>query len=93
MKEYRVDFSKVKSLWDLHYALKVGLELPDYYGMNMDALWDMLTGYVEYPAIIWLVGIESMPKDLNGKITVMFEIFDDLVEDYSDGRFTVKKID
>ena len=33
----------------LHSELKTKLCLPDYYGENLDALWDCLTGFVETP--------------------------------------------
>ncbi|WP_339784483.1 barstar family protein [Paenibacillus sp. FSL R7-0313] len=34
---------------ELHQQLKVKLKLPDFYGGNLDALWDCLTGTVELP--------------------------------------------
>lgn len=33
----------------VHKVLKDKLELPDYYGENLDALWDCLTGWVDLP--------------------------------------------
>ena len=37
-----------------HHILKDKLELPDYYGENLNALWDCLTGWVNLPLkIIW----------------------------------------
>lgn len=39
---------------ELHQQLKVKLKLPDFYGGNLDALWDCLTGSVELPLeLIW----------------------------------------
>ena len=35
-----------------HKILKEKLELPDYYGENLDALWDCLTGGIELPVCI-----------------------------------------
>ena len=54
MKEYTIDFTAVKTVWYFYEAIKKGLELPDWFGKNLDALWDMLTGYIEYPAIIYI---------------------------------------
>ena len=37
MTTVTLDFSGIKSYWDLHEYLKEVFELPDYYGHNMDA--------------------------------------------------------
>ena len=37
-KDYLVDISYVRSREELHHLLKKALDLPDYYGMNLDAL-------------------------------------------------------
>lgn len=38
----------------VHQLLKDKLELPDYYGENLNALWDCLTGGVSLPIkIVW----------------------------------------
>ncbi|WP_340401563.1 barstar family protein [Paenibacillus sp. FSL H8-0079] len=41
-----VDFA---STAELHQNLKDKLALPDFYGGNLDALWDCLTGTIELP--------------------------------------------
>ena len=40
---YKVDFSEVKHYIEIHEVLKRDLDFPDYYGGNLDALWDCLT--------------------------------------------------
>ncbi|WP_017813886.1 barstar family protein [Paenibacillus shenyangensis] len=40
------DFSTIQ---ELHEQLKSKLELPEFYGGNLDALWDCLTGMIELP--------------------------------------------
>lgn len=40
MNTITLDFSGIKSYWGLHEYLKEVFQLPDYYGHNMDALWD-----------------------------------------------------
>lgn len=40
---YKVDFEKIKSYFEIHEILKRDLDFPDYYGGNLDALWDCLT--------------------------------------------------
>jgi len=46
--------SRIKTIEDFHREIKNVLELPDYYGNNLDALWDCLTGWIETPlTLIW----------------------------------------
>ncbi len=37
---YTVDFSKVKIYSEVHEVLMRDLDFPDYYGCNLDALYD-----------------------------------------------------
>ena len=38
-----IDLAKVDTIEKLHARLKRSLHLPDYYGANLDALYDVLT--------------------------------------------------
>lgn len=39
---------------DLHDALSKALDFPNYYGRNLDALWDCLTGWIDVPVtVVW----------------------------------------
>lgn len=40
---------------EFYEVIKKKLELSDYFGCNVDALWDMLTGYIDTPCEIVLV--------------------------------------
>ena len=40
--EYKLDFANVTTKEELHDLLAEKLELPDYYGRNLDALYDCL---------------------------------------------------
>ena len=55
MKNIVIDFSNCKYTMDLHNEIKEKLELPEWYGNNLDALWDMLTGFIETPINITVV--------------------------------------
>jgi ribonuclease inhibitor len=49
-----LDGATIRSQEELHDALKRTLELPEYYGRNLDALWDCLTGWIETPlTLVW----------------------------------------
>lgn len=68
MKRYVIDLREVDNMSDVHDEIKEALELPDYYGKNLDALNDCL---------------KSMPKDSFIYIIVgeyVFDEFDNLIE-------------
>lgn len=55
--------------------------LPDYYGHNMDALWDCLDCSFEFPTTIVLKNIEKIPSEMNEATEIMLELFEDLQRD------------
>ncbi|PUA38057.1 barnase inhibitor [Paenibacillus elgii] len=63
MRDILLDGREIDNVGQLHAVLKEALELPEYYGNNLDALWDCLTGWVEMPLTIrWLHFQESEKK-------------------------------
>lgn len=74
-----IDADRYKTARELHAALKMLLGLPDYYGMNADALHDCLSERSE-PVRLWiaspgegevsrsLAGICAVVEDLGGEI-------------------------
>ncbi|MDU0811953.1 barstar family protein [Bacillus siamensis] len=49
-----IDGNDFKNIEALHRILKDKLDFPDYYGENLNALWDCLTGWIEYPlTLVW----------------------------------------
>jgi len=73
MYEYRnpyiVDFSKVQYYREIHNVLKEAFDFPDYYGKNLDALWDCLTD----------MSGEIINVEIHG-FSVVREKFDDMAE-------------
>ena len=76
-----LDFNGIKSLWTLHEYFKEVFNLPDYYGHNMDALWDCLDCSFEFPTTIVLKNIEKIPSEMNEATKIMLELFEDLQRD------------
>ena len=52
VRKIEVDFSKCRYIGELYLELKKKLELPDWCGENLNALWDALTGIVYTPTEI-----------------------------------------
>jgi ribonuclease inhibitor len=73
-----LDFSKIKTMYSLHAYLKDTLNLPEYYGFNMDALWDSLRGGFEEETTILLKNTSHMPTDMQPEVLIMIKVFEDL---------------
>ena len=73
-----VDVSEIGSIDHLHEVLFRALEFPGWYGRNWDAFWDAITGLVEMPEQLQLIGwgmfAERFPRDAR----IMKECLDDM---------------
>ena len=78
MKHISLDFANTKTLWELHEQLKQAFRLPEYYGRNMDALWDCLHCSFEEQTTIILKNISGIPDDMQDEVGIMLELFNDL---------------
>lgn len=87
MKEIILDFSGINSLWNLQEYFKEVFNLPDYYGHNMDALWDCLPYSFEFPTTITLKNISALPKEMEPEVEIMLKLFHDLEQE--DKKVTV----
>lgn len=88
MIDITLDFTGIKSLWNLHEYFKEVFDLPEYYGHNMDALWDCLPYSFEFPTTIILKNISALPKEMAPGVETMLELFHDLEQE--DKNVTVK---
>ncbi len=52
MQEVRLDGRNLPDRAALHAALKAALDFPGFYGNNLDALWDMITGHIALPVTV-----------------------------------------
>ena len=51
-KHFELDFANCSTLGEIYDVIKNELELPEWFGGNMSAFWDALTGIIEVPAVI-----------------------------------------
>ena len=85
---YTVDFKDVHYYLEIHKALKDGLKLPDYYGANLDALWDCLTDIIyRYVEIILknYQDVEKIHKEYAEKILFVFRKAKQYADEEYDG--------
>ena len=65
---YELDGRQLASLPEAHDYLAQMLGFPDYYGKNLDALYDLLTGQGE-ETLVWILHAEAMHPKLEQVFT------------------------
>ena len=80
---YKIDFSNVKSFWDIHGILKESLNFPDYYGGHLDALFDCLTDMLGDISVIEIHGIDRL-KIYDKYDEKLIKIFSDAKHSFGD---------
>lgn len=75
MNHITLDFTGIKTLWNLHEYFKSVFDLPDYYGHNMDALWDCLHCYYDKPTVIELKCVNELPKEMKEAKETIISLF------------------
>lgn len=83
MKTITLDLNKMTTIPGMHKYLQKALKLPDYYGKNLDALYDCLSTYpeaitVELPQA---VGDSKYLGDYGNQLLLVFQ---DAAEDNPD---------
>lgn len=78
MNHFILDFSEVKTMLELHQYLKEVFSLPNYYGNNMDALWDCLSCCYNETTTIELRNLNVLHKRLEQTTLTMLDVFRDL---------------
>ena len=74
MQTIMIDGSRYASPRELHLALKRMLSLPEYYGLNADALNDCLSERTE-PVNLWILDPGS--GDVAASLSVVRTVFED----------------
>ena len=65
-----IDFTEIADMEDFYVALKENIILPEYFGNNLDALFDFITGEAAMP----------LEMDFNNLSVDQLEIFEELIE-------------
>ena len=75
-RKFELDFSECSTWGEIYREIKKKLELPDWCGENLDALWDAVTGMMYTPAQITVskkVKNNSLAADVQQIISVLYE--------------------
>jgi len=84
MEYYTIDFTGVTNLSDFYQRIIKGLDFPDWCGENPDAIWDLLTGHMDAPAHIMVIGSNNLSEFLAYEYTFIKKVFDRTIEWYKD---------
>ena len=78
-----LDFAGCKYLKEIHNIFNVKFGLPEYYGENPDALWDLLEGLFDDMGDIevQIHNLNSLEKTLKEATTELLEVLDDVKEE------------
>ncbi|EJL73590.1 barstar family protein [Chryseobacterium populi] len=76
MKTIYIDFTEIGDYDDFYMQLKEKITLPEHFGDNLDALYDVITGSLEMPLDLEFV---NMTVD-------QLEIFEDLLTTLEDAE-------
>lgn len=80
MKTVYIDFTDIGDYEDFYAQLKEKLTLPDYFGDNLDALFDSLTGFVALPVHIEFVNLSVDQLETFEDLLTTLEDAEDEVE-------------
>lgn len=85
-----INLDSVKTIKELHYELKKALDFPMYYGMNWDAFWDVITGMVELPVILEIIGWSHIENSLPKDAMILKQLFDKFNTEFPEWSCEVK---
>lgn len=90
-KDRVLDFSNCKYLGEVHELIKNELELPSFYGCNLDALWDAVTGLMYVPANIKIIFKPETvaAQKLADEIEKIIQVFKEAEEEYNQIKITI----
>ncbi|UPK46344.1 MULTISPECIES: barstar family protein [Paenibacillus] len=74
MKRVVLNGEDFSSTTELHELLKQKLELPDFYGANLDALWDCLTGMIELPLELTWTNYQISKERLGSEAEKVYQL-------------------
>ena len=78
-----IDFTDIGDYDDFYAQLKEKLTLPEFFGDNLDALYDSLTGFVELPLHIEFVNMSVDQLEFFEDLLVTLEDADDELDDFT----------
>ena len=83
MNTIYIDFTDIGDYDDFYAQLKEKLTLPEFFGDNLDALYDSLTGFVKLPLHIEFVNMSVDQLEIFEDLLVTLEDAADELDDFT----------
>ena len=77
-EKYTIDFTNVNHYLEMHFIIRQALDLPDYYGGSLDALWDCLRDMVGEPIHIEILGLDVVERKFGDYASKLVQTFREL---------------
>ena len=90
MNTIYIDFTDLGDYDDFYSQLKEKLTLPEFFGDNLDALYDSITGFVELPLHLEFVNLSVEQLEIFEDLLVTLEDAEDELEDFSFAYFLMQ---
>ena len=78
-----IDFLEIGDYEDFYAQLKEKLTLPEHFGDNLDALFDVITGELEMPLHLEFVNMSVEQLEIFEDLLTTLEDAEDEVEDFT----------
>jgi ribonuclease inhibitor len=83
MKTIYIDFTEIGDYEDFYAQLKEKVSLPEYFGDNLDALSDVITGELEMPLHLEFVNMTVDQLEMFEDLLATLEDAEDEMEEFS----------
>lgn len=83
MKTIYIDFTEIGDYEDFYAQLKEKVTLPEYFGDNLDALSDVITGELEMPLHLEFVNMTVDQLEIFEDLLTTLEDAEDEMEEFS----------
>ena len=80
-----LDLTGCKYLGELHERIRVAFDFPEWYGANLDALWDLLRSDCDADEVI-IQNTENITDELKEYMKKVYEVFDKNVSEHEKYR-------
>ena len=81
--EIYIDFLEIGDYEDFYAQLKEKLPLPEHFGDNLDALFDVITGELEMPLYLEFVNMSVEQLEIFEDLLTTLEDAEDEVQDFT----------